>query len=134
MIMFRRIATLFVFVVMLLGSFPDTSLARSAAVDILLSETSATIEFPLGIQFDTTIQLTGEPLPDRVELLYRPLTEPTLRLAVVDAGSISNDGDSINAATTIDLQTDYLPSGIDLVYFWRLSSGTQVIGESKPEL
>ncbi|MEJ7839732.1 MAG: peptidase MA family metallohydrolase, partial [Thermomicrobiales bacterium] len=30
--------------------------------------------------------------------------------------------------------TDYLPSGIDLVYFWRLSSGTQVIGESEPDL
>lgn len=133
MIKFQRIATLCVFVAMLLGAFPDTGAARSTAVDILPSKSSATVEFPLGIQFDATIWMSPEPAIDRVELLYRPLTDPTLRLAVVAPDSVSSESDSINVATAIDLQTDYLPSGIDIVFFWRLFSGPDVIGETAPE-
>jgi hypothetical protein len=95
--------------------------------------TSAKIDFPRGIDFSTTVDVPDEFEPDRAEFYYRPTADLTLNLVFVPASGVGEIDTGVSAAVSIDLQTNYLPSGIDLTYFWRLfdASGNSI--DSEPE-
>jgi hypothetical protein len=70
--------------------------------------------------------------PTELVLLYSIASDPTDRLVFVDA-PIENGVPSVSAATTLDLQSQFVPSGVPISFRWRLEQDREVIAESEAE-
>ncbi len=105
--------------------------AQSQDTGPTMERSHAEVHFPQGIQFSLTASL-DEP-PKRVDLLYRAADDPTLHLAHTEMRVIDN---RLTVDETLDLRANYLPPGIQIVYFWRFHSanGTWVDSPSQSTL
>jgi hypothetical protein len=70
--------------------------------------------------------------PTEVVLLYTVANDPTERLALVDV-PIEDGVPSVSASATLDLQSQFVPSGVPISFWWRLEQDREVIAESSPE-
>lgn len=98
-----------------------TPLASDGDVDreggtITPTRDEATADFPAGVAFGL---IATAPFPVvRVELLYRPAGEQTLRLALPELPA--RHGPNVAIEHRVDFREGELPPGIDLRYRWRL--------------
>jgi hypothetical protein len=129
-----RIRYLALIIAMILVLLSGTSFAQAEPLKAQLDAVTETrIDFPVGIVFTASLDLDAGFDSARVELYYRPVFDETLRLAVVDPGAMSPTENGVDVTLTLDLQSDFIPSGIDLEYFWSVTSADSSISNSDPE-
>ncbi len=101
-------------------------------VGVLAAESTATLEFPTGIAIESAIRW-DEPARDaRLDLLYTAAGSHIETLATSPMTAVEAPGEW-SVSTTIELQRHYVPVGVDITWWWRLSGPTGVIAESAPE-
>ncbi len=120
----RRALFGFLFALMLAPVF-STAAASIPALDVTFEASAATADYPRGITF-TLEYATDEPI-ERAELFYTTSGEETLNLVTPDLA----DPGSGTISYFLDLRIYYAPPGIDLVYFWRLTSEDGSIAETE---
>jgi hypothetical protein len=82
---------------------------------VTFKTSSATADYPKGITF--TLDFQSDESIERAELFYTTSGEETLNLVTPEI----TDPDAGTISYFLDLQIYYVPPGIDLVYFWRLT-------------
>lgn len=106
---------------LLLLAFPALPAVSQAVTEAVLeSSSTASVDFPRGIDIQATIELPEGETVERVELYFHPVNDPTLNLTYVDPANLVVNGATLTASAHIDLQVNFLPSGIDLAYYWRV--------------
>lgn len=103
-----------------------TPVPALAAEPATFSNNSAVASFPESITFQTTIESDVE--IQQVELYWRPVASEVLSLAVPDV----SPGTRIDVEHEIDMTINYLPPGLDIVWFWRVTAADGTISESPP--
>lgn len=99
----------------LLTPLPVTAQTPTASAGA--AETTVSIDFPYGITFTAMLD-TPDPKVTRADLVYHPVVDETLRMATAE---IEQAGSAVTLTARADMQSPYLPAGIDLVTFWRLT-------------
>jgi hypothetical protein len=112
--LWRRALLVILFLVMLAPAFPAGA-ETLPELNVTFESSSATADYPKGITFTLDYD-TDEPI-ERAELFYTTSGEETLNLITPDI----TDPENGSISYLLDLQVYYLPPGIDLVYFWRLT-------------
>lgn len=116
---------------------PAAAVAAQAATPepalLLGVKTETSIDFPRGIEFTVNLSAlasTTEAL--RVELHYTVGGDKTKHLVrVPDSARSAPAGLIINLS--LDLQADFVPSGVTLEYHWRVLSESAESGRTRPE-
>ncbi|RIK47142.1 MAG: hypothetical protein DCC58_00945 [Chloroflexi bacterium] len=80
-----------------------------------------TLTFRLQVESDTTIE--------QVELYWRPARGETLSLALPEF----QPGHRVEVEHEIDMAINYLPPGLDLIWFWRVTDADGVVSDSEPQ-
>jgi hypothetical protein len=112
----RRVLLGLLFVLLLVPAVPANAGATiPPELNVTFTSSAATAEYPKGITFSLDYD-TDEPI-ERVELFYTASGEETLNLVTPKA----SDVEAGTVSYFLDLQIYYVPPGIDLVYFWRLT-------------
>lgn len=104
---------------LLLVSSVAPAIARAQATPagasrVTITEQHVTPDFPSGMTF--TLAAHADVPVTRVELFYRVTNQATEHLATVPVASPST---SVQITYRLDLQTDFLPAGVQLITFWR---------------
>jgi len=99
---------------------------------LLDARTETMIDFPRGIRFRANLS----PLPEieevQVALYYTVAGNDTEHLVVVPASGRSGArGEFIELM--VDLQSEFVPSGVTLEYHWDVRAGSTTIAETTPE-
>lgn len=91
------------------------------AADTLPASTDAVIDFPRGIEVTGTLDLSYlEPHESgAIELRYRIGRDETIHLVTASSGERAA-GETSRVDVMIDLQSSFIPSGVDLRLFWRV--------------
>lgn len=112
---------------------PDTraQLASPAAVTPLEATTEAAIDFPRGILLTGTVDVTGLELSSSssVDAFYRIGSDPTLHMAA-GTDRIAPRNGSVRVEVNLDLQSAFVPAGVELGVFWRVSLANGSYAES----
>ncbi len=133
----HALVTLLLALTMLVGALGSTlaqgtPVATPTTVGVLEANSTSTLEFPTGITVESTLRW-DEPLQDaRLDLLYTAAGSHIETLAATPMTSIETPGEW-SLTTSIELQRHYVPVGVDITWWWRLSSSGGVIAESAPE-
>lgn len=107
--------------------------ASPVATPVLAAENESTLAFPGGIDVTSTLQWDGEREGLRLDLLYGTVADETITL-VSSRHLDSAIGRSWTESAHIDLQGHYVPVGVDISWWWRLSNADGIVGESVPEI
>lgn len=133
----RAVVTLLMVLAMLVTG-QGASLAQAtpeawpSSIGVLEADSSATLQFPTGIAIESTIRWDGSAQDVRLDLLYTAAGSHIETLAATPMTSVETPGEwSISAS--LELQRHYVPVGVDIAWWWRLSGPTGVIAESVPE-
>lgn len=111
----------------------DPGVARETSPVPVEVSTVAVPEFPTGITFSAEIPVEPDLGASGASLLYRIAGDETLNLAVVQSHSMEFGDDSISVTVFVDLQTAFVPMGVELLFFWELLSGHDVVLETEEE-
>jgi hypothetical protein len=93
---------------------------------------SVTLDFPVGMTITADLEWDPTLGPTEVVLLYTVANDPTERLALVDV-PIEEGVPSVSTTADLDLQYQFVPSGVPISFWWRLEHDQEVIAESLPE-
>jgi hypothetical protein len=93
---------------------------------VTFGQQTASSDFPKGITFSVDYSTT-EPIA-RAELLYSYAGDETLNLVTAQPG----DSSAQSVSYFLDLQIYYLPPGLDLTYYWRLTGENGATAETQP--
>lgn len=96
------------------------------ALAVTFGQQTASSDFPKGITFSVDYSTT-EPI-ERAELLYSYAGDQTLNLVTAQV----TDPVARSVSYFLDLQIYYLPPGLDLTYYWRLTGENGETAETKP--
>jgi hypothetical protein len=88
---------------------------------------SATTDYPKGVTFDLNF-VTDAPI-ERAELLYSYAGVGTLNLITAPL----SDPTARSVSYFLDLQIYYLPPGLDITYYWRLTGADGSTAETDPQ-
>lgn len=107
--------------------------AQQSEPEPLWTDTTIQVEFPTGLTVASSIAWDGTAEIGRLELLYTSAGSPTVTIAHSQARNTQGPMQT-RLETTVNLQSHYLPAGIELTLWWRLTGphGT-TIAESSPE-
>lgn len=97
------------------------------AAGVTFVDTSATATFQQSITFRLTADADSPIVA--VELYWRAAGDPELQAAFP---SIQADR-RVSASHVVDMSVNYLPPGIDLIYYWRVTEQGGDITESEPQ-
>ncbi len=135
----RAVAALMVLLTALAGliaPYPTDMAAQSptpASAESFPALTQATVDFPKGIRVTGTLDVSGLALDTSasVDLLYRIGVDETLHLvtAQVNPGTTAAE---TQVDVVIDMQSSFVPAGVDLALFWRVSLADGGHAESQP--
>lgn len=126
------IALVALFIVAQFAPTVATQLNSGGSID---SETTATVDFPRGISFSSKLAVDDLVSIGRVELYYRPAADKTLQMALVPADAVQAEESIVQVDIRIDLQSNFLPSGIELIYFWRVhQSGGSFVDSAEEQV
>lgn len=135
--MIRSLAAIVAIVVVLAGQAPGSAAQESSpvAVTALEATTEAVIDFPRGIMLTGTLDVSGLDMnaSSTVDLFYRIGSDPTLHMASVGSGIMPATG-GIRVEVRLDLQSAFVPAGVELSVFWRVSLVSGSYAESAPTL
>jgi hypothetical protein len=83
--------------------------------------TGTSIEFPQGMSFTASIPLPSPDADvDAVQLLYRIGSDPTLNLEILSPSEYAISGQSLEITGFVDLQSAFVPFGVDLTFTWEI--------------
>lgn len=137
--MIRALAAIAAILVVLSGGLawgaPDSGAQPSSPVAVrpLEAATEALIDFPRGIVLTGRLDITGLEMDasSTVDMFYRIGSDPTLHMAVGTGGFTAGNG-SARVEVELDLQSDFVPAGVELGVFWRVSLANGSYAESVP--
>lgn len=109
---------------------PSTPVIEPAAELDVASE--ATVNFPVGIDIVSDIAWDDQYDGAAVELLYTVAGDETATLSFVPTGTISDVGE-MQVSASLDLQAQFVPSGVVIDYWWRVVDDGVTIAESALE-
>ncbi len=112
--------------------YGQSSTPVSEAVPELVVESDVTVDFPVGIDIASDIVWDPDFGNADVELLYTVAGDDTATLTFVPAGTITSN-DPMQVSATLDLQAQFVPSGVSIEYWWRVVDQGVTIAESVPE-
>ncbi len=107
-----------------------TAVARAVAE--LVVESEVAVDFPVGIDIVSNIAWSDDFDDAQVELLYTVGGDETATLALVPEGTVSDDGE-MEVSATLELQAQFVPSGVSIEFWWRVVDERGTLAESKPE-
>ncbi len=107
-----------------------TAVARAVAE--LVVESEVAVDFPVGIDIVSNIAWSDDFDDAQVELLYTVGGDETATLAFVPEGTVSDDGE-MEVSATLELQAQFVPSGVSIEFWWRVVDERGTLAESKPE-
>lgn len=104
-----------------------------AAAEPLKATTQTVIDFPRGITVTGSLNLTGLALDESgsFDLLYHIGTDETIHLVPATMGNGSADA-VVPVEAMIDLQSSFVPAGVELSLFWRVPLDNGRYAESDP--
>lgn len=105
---------------------PSSAVAQNATA-LEFVETSAVANFPESIQFKLVAE-SDVAITD-VQLFWHAASASPLTLAEPDFSA----DNPITATAEVDMSARYLPPGLDIEYFWRITDDRGQIHESEPE-
>ena len=111
------------------AAFGHQAFPALAAPTFVVSDSSATANFPTGMEF--TLEGTTEDTVSSVDLVYTQANLETLELV---SGDFSQDGDQVKATADADFTINFLPVGIDLTYHWVITFDDDSIFETDPQV
>ncbi|MGH2548966.1 MAG: hypothetical protein ACRDHN_06220, partial [Thermomicrobiales bacterium] len=97
------------------------------ALSVTFGNESATADYPKGITFD--LNFATDTQIERSELLYSYAGEETLNLITAPLA----DPTAQSVSYFLDLQIYYLPPGLDITYYWRLTGVDGSTAETDPQ-
>jgi hypothetical protein len=120
----------------LFATIPVPATAQPAAtpadtVATIEARSDVEIEFPTGIAIDADLSWTGDESGD-LELLLNIAGDETSTLVAVPA-DVPGTGEAVPVETVVDLQSQFVPAGIEITFRWRIVNETGTIAESEPE-
>jgi len=95
-------------------------------------ESAVAIDFPRGMTISTAVEWDDIYNDAWVEVLYTVAGDDTANLAFVPLAPVSASGEMALTAT-LDLQAQFVPSGVSLDFWWRVVSDDGPVAESAPE-
>jgi len=107
-----------------------TAVARAVAE--LVVESEVAVDFPVGIDIVSNIAWSDDCNDAQVALLYTVGGDETATLAFVPEGTVSDDGE-MEVSATLELQAQFVPSGVSIEFWWRVVDERGTLAESKPE-
>lgn len=108
-----RVASLLIVLVLFAGLI--VPVVPAAAAGLTVAKQSATVDFPKTLEFDL---VADAPQPaTMVEVWYHPTYSPVTQVS----RPTFSGGTHIDVKATIDMQVNYLPPGLDIVYRWRVT-------------
>lgn len=122
---FARFAALVAFVSLaaVFAAAPPQAVAAEPAV---FTNNAATASFPASLRFQVVVESAAE--IQAVELYWRPAAGETLSLALPEF----ERGHRVEVEHEIDMTINYLPPGLDITWFWRVTDADGVVTESEP--
>lgn len=120
---------LWIVLALLVAVLPAPVIAQSTpepALDVAFGQQSATSDFPKGITFSLDYS-TDVPI-ERAELLYSYAFDRTLNLITAPLP----DPTAQSVSYFLDLRIYYLPPGLDVTYYWRLTGADGSVAETAP--
>jgi hypothetical protein len=87
-------------------------------------DTSADADFPVEMTFN--LEVESDTSINAAELYWRPADDPQLSAAYPEI----DPGTTVDITYEVDLSTNYLPPGLDIVYFWRVIDADGAVSES----
>ncbi|MEJ7900417.1 MAG: peptidase MA family metallohydrolase [Thermomicrobiales bacterium] len=109
---------------------PATPVAGDVADLEVASET--TVNFPVGIDIVSDIAWDDQYDRAAVELLYTVAGDQTATLIFVPTGTVSDVGE-MQVSASLDLQAQFVPSGVVIDFWWRIVDDGVTIAESALE-
>lgn len=106
---------------------PATPVTQSVAA--LSVDSEVTLNFPVGIDIVSEIAWDDGFAGARVDLLYTVGEDETVTLAFVPPGTIRPDG-RMEVTATLDLQAQFVPSGVAIDFWWRIVDESGTLAES----
>ena len=94
--------------------------------------TETTIDFPRGIGFRADLGAIADRGADRIEFRYTIAGNPTEHLVFVTMSGQTTRRRGL-VELVVDLQSEFVPSGVTLEYQWEIWAGSTTIGETTPE-
>lgn len=116
-----------VLIVLVLGFAVAARPEPAEAVELAVVSQGAEADFPAGLTL--TLDYDAEQPIEEVYVLYT-LAQEDLSFEVVAEPPL---GGSTEAAATIDMETSFVPAGVDLTYRWRLVAADGSVVETEPE-
>ncbi len=87
----------------------------AAAPELTVSKQTAAVDFPTKLEFDLVAD--APQAVKSVEVWYHPTYSPVTQVSRTNF----TGGSHIDTSATIDMQLNYLPPGLDVVYHWRVT-------------
>ncbi|HEX3721238.1 MAG TPA: hypothetical protein VHV31_00510, partial [Nitrolancea sp.] len=110
-----RFAPLFILFVAMLSFVAPASAATGTATSLQVGQDTATVDFPTKLTFHLVADAPEKVVS--VETWYHPAYSPVTTASHVDFSG----GTHVDVTNAVDMQINYLPPGIDIVYRWRLT-------------
>lgn len=120
-----RVVLIAVAVALLAGLAPPPVAHAAVALNVQTNEAAA--HFPDDITFSLRAD-AATPI-ERVELLYAESGQETLHLMTPEF----EPGATIDLTARLDMRFNFIPSGLDLVYHWRITDTAGVVTETNPQ-
>lgn len=105
---------------------------QSAQIATIESQSTVELDFPRGITINSQLSWDIDAEDAVLQLLFHVAGDPTSNLASSTMKSFDGAG-TMEIGATIDLQSQFVPSGVDVQYYWRLVGPNGVIAQSAPE-
>jgi hypothetical protein len=119
-----NIRILIVILALFLGAVLAPPLIAHAEQDVIVTDSQATADFPHAIEFTMTAVSSTE--VETVQLFWKASGSAAYTLSQPEV----TVGEALTATFTADMTTRYLPPGIDIEYFWRLTGVHGTVHES----
>lgn len=129
----RSVVAITVVVILQIGALPGW--AQGPALDppvVLDVETKTAVEFPRGITFTVDLGTILTDAGSRVELHYTVAGNETEHLVFVPESARSG-GSAPSIELLVDLQSQFVPSGVELGFHWEVHNESDEIGRTNPE-
>jgi hypothetical protein len=121
----RILALLLLVLVAFPVALPSTPSALAATGDAIFHDTSATASFPEWIAFQLDVESSAT--ITTVELFWTAAGTPTLSIAEPTITASPR----VQLVHEIDMTIHYLPPGVDIIYFWRVTDDRGDVSESE---
>lgn len=129
----RSVVAITVVIILQIGALPGWAQGPALEPPVVLDiETKTSVEFPRGITFAVDLGTILTDARSRVELHYTVAGNETEHLVFVP-DSARSGGSAPSIELLVDLQSQFVPSGVELEFHWEVHNESDEIGRTNPE-